>query len=119
MTTSESLFNLTERPPRVTVVGPGAVGLEMAQALALLGSQARPGRRGVTRSTLDGCCLSFRCMDFSRVYHASRDVDSCRLLGGGCLLSRFIPTRQTRISGCGRRSRYFENSKIYVIFRFS
>ena len=46
MTTSESLFNLTERPPRVTVVGTGAVGLEMAQALALLGSQASPGRRG-------------------------------------------------------------------------
>jgi pyruvate/2-oxoglutarate dehydrogenase complex dihydrolipoamide dehydrogenase (E3) component len=37
--TNETIFNLTERPPRLAVVGAGPIGCEMAQAFARLGSQ--------------------------------------------------------------------------------
>ncbi len=37
--TSETLFNLTELPPRLAIVGAGAVGCEMAQAFARFGSR--------------------------------------------------------------------------------
>jgi pyruvate/2-oxoglutarate dehydrogenase complex dihydrolipoamide dehydrogenase (E3) component len=36
--TNETLFELTERPPRLVVVGGGPIGSEMAQAFARLGS---------------------------------------------------------------------------------
>ncbi|MEX2015850.1 MAG: mercuric reductase [Candidatus Hydrogenedentales bacterium] len=35
--TNETLFNLTERPRRIAIVGSGPIGCEMAQALARLG----------------------------------------------------------------------------------
>jgi pyruvate/2-oxoglutarate dehydrogenase complex dihydrolipoamide dehydrogenase (E3) component len=37
--TNNNFFNLTELPPRLVVIGCGAVGLELAQAMARLGSQ--------------------------------------------------------------------------------
>ena len=37
--TNETLFSLTELPPRFGVIGAGPIGCEMAQALAQLGSQ--------------------------------------------------------------------------------
>jgi len=37
--TNESLFSLTELPPRLGVIGAGPIGSEMAQAFALLGSE--------------------------------------------------------------------------------
>jgi pyruvate/2-oxoglutarate dehydrogenase complex dihydrolipoamide dehydrogenase (E3) component len=37
--TNASLYNITALPPRVAVLGGGPIGLEMAQALALLGSK--------------------------------------------------------------------------------
>lgn len=37
--TNESLFDLTELPPRLAVVGGGVIGCEMAQAFARFGSQ--------------------------------------------------------------------------------
>lgn len=37
--TNETIFDLTERPQRLLVVGAGAIGCELAQAFALLGSE--------------------------------------------------------------------------------
>jgi pyruvate/2-oxoglutarate dehydrogenase complex dihydrolipoamide dehydrogenase (E3) component len=37
--TNETMFNLTERPARLLVIGAGAVGCELAQAFARLGSR--------------------------------------------------------------------------------
>ena len=37
--TSDSLFNLTQLPPRLTVIGGGPIGVEMAQAFAACGSR--------------------------------------------------------------------------------
>jgi pyruvate/2-oxoglutarate dehydrogenase complex dihydrolipoamide dehydrogenase (E3) component len=37
--TNETIFNLTERPARLLVIGAGAVGCELAQAFARLGSR--------------------------------------------------------------------------------
>lgn len=49
-TTNETLFNLETLPPRMTVLGAGAVSLEMAQAFALLGSKVTVVQR--TKSLL-------------------------------------------------------------------
>eukprot|EP00854_Cymbomonas_tetramitiformis_P008559 gene8559-10159_t len=45
--TNASLFNLTELPERMVVIGAGPVGLEMAQAFAAFGSQVTVLQRGV------------------------------------------------------------------------
>lgn len=37
--TNESVFSLTERPPRLAVIGAGPIGCELAQAFARLGSR--------------------------------------------------------------------------------
>jgi len=37
--TNETVFNLTERPPRLAVIGGGPIGCELAQAFQRLGSQ--------------------------------------------------------------------------------
>lgn len=37
--TNESIFNLTERPERLAIIGAGPIGCELAQAFARLGSQ--------------------------------------------------------------------------------
>lgn len=37
--TNETIFNLTERPPRLIIIGAGPIGCEMAQAFRRLGSQ--------------------------------------------------------------------------------
>ncbi|MEZ4320640.1 MAG: FAD-dependent oxidoreductase [Myxococcota bacterium] len=50
--TNETLFSLTERPERLTVVGAGVIGCEMAQAFARLGSQVTlvdPSERVLSR----------------------------------------------------------------------
>ena len=40
--TNASLFNLTELPPRLVVLGAGPISLEMAQAFRRFGSEANP-----------------------------------------------------------------------------
>mmetsp|Transcript_30094 Transcript_30094/g.70163 ORF Transcript_30094/g.70163 Transcript_30094/m.70163 type:complete len:557 (+) Transcript_30094:91-1761(+) len=45
-TTNASLFNLTSLPPRIAVLGGGPIGLEMAQAMALFGSDVTVLLRG-------------------------------------------------------------------------
>src|SRR5579862_983175 len=37
--TNETVFNLTQRPPRLAVIGGGPIGCELAQAFQRLGSQ--------------------------------------------------------------------------------
>lgn len=37
--TNSNLFNLTELPPRITVIGAGPIGMEIAQAMQRLGAQ--------------------------------------------------------------------------------
>lgn len=37
--TNETVFNLTERPPRLAIIGAGAIGCELAQAFRRLGSE--------------------------------------------------------------------------------
>jgi len=44
--TNATLYNITALPPRVVVMGGGPIGLEMAQALSLLGSEVTVVLRG-------------------------------------------------------------------------
>jgi pyruvate/2-oxoglutarate dehydrogenase complex dihydrolipoamide dehydrogenase (E3) component len=45
--TNETVFNLTERPPRLGVIGGGPIGCELAQTFQRLGSQVTLLHRGV------------------------------------------------------------------------
>ena len=40
--TNETVFNLTERPPRLAIIGGGPIGCELAQAFQRLGCQVVP-----------------------------------------------------------------------------
>ncbi|MEW6683369.1 MAG: mercuric reductase [Nitrospirota bacterium] len=44
--TNETIFTLTELPPRIAVIGAGPIGCEMAQAFARFGSRAHLFERG-------------------------------------------------------------------------
>ena len=44
--TNETVFNLTELPPRLAVIGAGPIGCELAQAFARFGSQVSVIQRG-------------------------------------------------------------------------
>lgn len=46
--TNTSIFNLTELPPRLAVIGAGVIGVEMAQAFARLGSHVTVVEQGDT-----------------------------------------------------------------------
>src|SRR4029077_3450585 len=50
--TNESVFDLTERPDRLIVIGAGPIGLEMAQAFSRLGSEGS-GLKAATRLAKD------------------------------------------------------------------
>lgn len=54
--TNNTLFNLTTLPPRLTILGSGVVGLEMAQAFSIFGSKVTVlvrGKRLLPREDID------------------------------------------------------------------
>ncbi len=75
--TNEELFTLTEAPPRLTVVGAGVIGCEMAQAFARLGSE-------VTLVDVSDRVLIREEPDAARVVQQALAADGVRLrLGTG------------------------------------
>lgn len=63
--TNESLFSLTELPRRLTVIGAGPMGCEMAQAFARFGSQVtlmEAGARIMPRDDEDAAAIVARAM---------------------------------------------------------
>lgn len=70
--TNATLFNLTELPPRLGVIGAGPIGLEMAQAFQRLGSQ-------VTVFVRDTQILSKEDPDAAQVVEASMRRDGVAL----------------------------------------
>lgn len=58
--TNESVFNLTELPPRLAVIGGGPIGCELAQAFARFGSRVtlvERGRQILPREDLEAAAL--------------------------------------------------------------
>ena len=56
--TNESFFNMTKQPERLVVIGPGVIGIEMAQAMQRLGTKVTVmGRSGriLSREDADLC----------------------------------------------------------------
>lgn len=70
--TNETLFTLTELPPRLIVVGGGPIGCEMAQAFARLGSQ-------VTQIEMGPHILAREDSDAARVVQDAMQRDGVRL----------------------------------------
>lgn len=63
--TSDTLFELTEQPATLLIIGAGAVGCEMAQAFALLGTQvtlADPASRVLSREDPDASAIVARAL---------------------------------------------------------
>ncbi len=71
--TNESVFNLTELPPRLTVIGGGPIGCELAQAFARLGAQ-------VTLIEKSHQLLGREDEDAARLVQASLERDGVRVL---------------------------------------
>lgn len=71
--TNESVFSLTQLPPRLLVIGGGPIGTEMAQAFARLGSQ-------VTQVEQAAHILSREEPDAAEVVQAALERDGVRLL---------------------------------------
>lgn len=89
--TNETVFNLTERPKRLLVIGAGPIGVEMAQAFARLGSQVTlfealhgllnredPDAAEIVRKSIERDKVEFLCcVDIERVERAGA-VNSVR-----------------------------------------
>ncbi len=71
--TNETIFTLTELPPRLAVIGAGPIGCEMAQAFARFGSQV------VLFEALHGI-LPKEDRDAAEIVHGSLQRDGVRLL---------------------------------------
>lgn len=73
--TNETVFSLTERPQHLLVIGGGAIGAELAQAFARLGSR-------VTLIEQGGCVLPEDDRDAARVVEASLVRDGITVITG-------------------------------------
>lgn len=73
--TNESVFSLTELPPRLAVIGAGAIGCELAQTFARFGTE-------VTLVELADRIMPREDPDASRVVAASLKRDGVRVLVG-------------------------------------
>lgn len=71
--TNETLFSLTSLPKRLTIIGGGPIGCEMAQAFARLGSQ-------VTLIDRNSCLLTHEDVDAAQVVQDALISDGVRLL---------------------------------------
>jgi pyruvate/2-oxoglutarate dehydrogenase complex dihydrolipoamide dehydrogenase (E3) component len=73
--TNESIFTLTELPPRLAVIGAGPVGCELAQAFARFGS-------AVTLLANHGQILPREDLDAVRIVHQALQRDGVRIWTG-------------------------------------
>lgn len=73
--TNETLFELTELPPRLTVIGSGPIGCEMAQCFARFGSE-------VTLIEMGAHVLMREDADAAAIVQRSLERDGVRLLMG-------------------------------------
>ena len=71
--TNETIFSLTELPPRLTVVGAGPIGVELAQAFARFGSE-------VTIVHADSHPLPREDPDAAAIVEQSLERDGVRIL---------------------------------------
>ena len=71
--TNETVFNLTELPPRLAIIGGGPIGCELAQAFARLGAQ-------VTLIEKSHQLLGREDEDAARLVQASLERDGVRVL---------------------------------------
>ncbi len=74
--TNETVFSLTELPPRLAVIGAGPIGCEMAQSFARFGSQ-------VTLIEATGQILPREDQDAAERVRASLERDGVRIVCGG------------------------------------
>jgi len=84
--TNETLFTLTELPPRLAVIGAGPIGCEMGQAFARFGSE-------VTLFEVEGRILPREDVDAARVVAARMKKDGVQFVLGASV---------TRVDGRGR-----------------
>jgi len=73
--TNETVFNLTERPRRLAVLGGGAIGCELAQAFARLGSEVVVLQRGPR-------LMDKEDPDASAIIHRTFERDGIRIILG-------------------------------------
>ncbi|WP_420391291.1 dihydrolipoyl dehydrogenase family protein [Acuticoccus sp.] len=73
--TNETVFDLTERPERLAIVGGGPIGAELSQAFARLGSAVTVIERGTLLAREDA--------DAAAVVRASLERDGVTLIEGG------------------------------------
>jgi pyruvate/2-oxoglutarate dehydrogenase complex dihydrolipoamide dehydrogenase (E3) component len=78
--TNETIFNLTERPRRLGVIGAGPIGCELAQAFRRLGSE-------VTVLHADAQVLPREDADAARIVAARFEAEGIRVVGG-CKIER-------------------------------
>lgn len=74
--TNETVFSLTELPPRLAVIGAGPIGCELAQAFARLGAQ-------VTLVEAGAHILPREEAEAAAIVEASLKRDGVAILGGG------------------------------------
>jgi len=74
--TNETVFSLTELPPRLAVIGAGPIGCEMAQSFARFGSQ-------VTLVEATDQILPREDQDFADRVRASLERDGVKIICGG------------------------------------
>jgi pyruvate/2-oxoglutarate dehydrogenase complex dihydrolipoamide dehydrogenase (E3) component len=98
--TNETVFSLTQRPPRLLVIGGGPIGCELAQAFARLGSQVTLVTRGTRLLTRDD-------PDASAVIQQALEGDGVRLLFNSQVLriDREGDVRGVSVETEGRRER--------------
>ena len=116
--TNETVFSLTELPPRLAVIGAGPIGCELAQAFARFGAEvvagrgrgADPAARGPRRRGARGeGARARRGPDRARRHRPRRSPARRRqgpgLAGGGSRRRAVASTRSWSASGAPRTSR--------------
>jgi pyruvate/2-oxoglutarate dehydrogenase complex dihydrolipoamide dehydrogenase (E3) component len=99
--TNETIFNLTERPARVAVVGGGPLGCELAQAFARLGSRVTVLQHAdqlVPREDADAAAVLLRVFEREGIrVHLGATVDRVGVEDGAKVLYVKRPGREERV----------------------